>query len=76
MNNINIPESVKRGIECVKKKKLVLIYDAEDREGETDFVIPASFVTSKKSLILEMRQAGLYALLFILLRQKNSVFHS
>ncbi len=46
-SNMHIPESVKRGIEYVKKGKLVLIYDAEDREGETDFVMPASFITSK-----------------------------
>lgn len=59
MNNINIPESVKRGIECVKKGKLVLIYDAEDREGETDLVIPASFVTSKKVAYFRNEAGGL-----------------
>lgn len=48
MSAIDIPDSVKRGIEYVKEGKLVLIYDAEDREGETDFVIPASSVTPKQ----------------------------
>ncbi len=46
--NMNIPESVKKGIEDVKEGKIVLIFDAEDREGETDFVVPASFITAQK----------------------------
>lgn len=44
---MNAPETVERGIEYVKKGKTVLIYDAADREGETDFVMPASAVTPK-----------------------------
>ncbi|KAF5432241.1 3,4-dihydroxy 2-butanone 4-phosphate synthase [Candidatus Methanophagaceae archaeon] len=44
---MNVPETVERGIEYVKKGKIVLIYDAADREGETDFVMPASAVTPK-----------------------------
>ncbi|MEA3487685.1 MAG: 3,4-dihydroxy-2-butanone-4-phosphate synthase [Euryarchaeota archaeon] len=44
---MNVPETVERGIEYVKKGKTVLIYDAADREGETDFVMPASAVTPK-----------------------------
>jgi len=59
MSDINIPESVKRGIEYVKKGKLVLIYDAEDREGETDFVMPASFMTSKKVAHFRNEAGGL-----------------
>ncbi|MHC1600201.1 MAG: 3,4-dihydroxy-2-butanone-4-phosphate synthase [Candidatus Methanospirareceae archaeon] len=59
MNAINIPESVKRGIEYVKEGKLVLIYDAEDREGETDFVIPASYVTPKKVAYYRNEAGGL-----------------
>ncbi len=44
---MKIPESVEQGIEYVKRGKIVLIYDAADREGETDFVMHASAVTPK-----------------------------
>ncbi len=59
MGGINIPESVKRGIEQVKQGKLVLIYDAEDREGETDFVIPASSVTPSEVAYFRNTAGGL-----------------
>ncbi len=59
MGGISIPESVKRGIEQVKQGKLVLIYDAEDREGETDFVIPASSVTPKEVAYFRNTAGGL-----------------
>lgn len=59
MNDSNIPESVKRGIEYVKEGKLVLIYDAEDREGETDFVIPAASVTPKEVAYYRNEAGGL-----------------
>lgn len=59
MNTTNIPESVKRGIEHVKKGKLVLIYDAEDREGETDFVIPAPFATPRQIASFRNEAGGL-----------------
>lgn len=59
MGGINIPESVKRGIEQVKQGKLVLIYDAEDREGETDFVIPASSVTPSEVAYFRNMAGGL-----------------
>jgi 3,4-dihydroxy 2-butanone 4-phosphate synthase len=59
MGDISIPESVKRGIEQVKQGKLVLIYDAEDREGETDFVIPAFSVTPKEVSYFRNTAGGL-----------------
>ncbi|HJH25475.1 MAG TPA: 3,4-dihydroxy-2-butanone-4-phosphate synthase [Methanophagales archaeon] len=59
MSNKDIPESVKKGIEYVKKGKLVLIYDAEDREGETDFVVPASSITSQKVAYFRNEAGGL-----------------
>ena len=59
MNVSNIPESVKRGIEYVKEGKLVLIYDAEDREGETDFVIPAASATPKEVAYYRNEAGGL-----------------
>ena len=59
MGGINIPESVKQGIEQVKQGKLVLIYDAEDREGETDFVIPAFSVTPNEVAYFRNTAGGL-----------------
>ncbi len=59
MNTINIPRSVKRGIESIRKGELVLIYDAEEREGETDFVLPASSVTPKKVAYFRNEAGGL-----------------
>jgi 3,4-dihydroxy 2-butanone 4-phosphate synthase len=59
MNNNNVPESVQRGIDYVKRGKLVLIYDAEDREGETDFVVPASFVTPQQVAYFRNEAGGL-----------------
>ncbi|MGB7531880.1 MAG: 3,4-dihydroxy-2-butanone-4-phosphate synthase [Halobacteriota archaeon] len=59
MSNRDIPESVKKGIEYVKKGKLVLIYDAEDREGETDFVMHASSITSQKVAYFRKEAGGL-----------------
>lgn len=56
---MNIPETVERGIEYVKKGKTVLIYDAADREGETDFVMPASAVTPKDIAYYRTEGGGL-----------------
>lgn len=54
-----IPESVQEGIKAVKKGELVLIYDSEDRERETDFVMPASFMTPKKVACFREEAGGL-----------------
>jgi 3,4-dihydroxy 2-butanone 4-phosphate synthase len=59
MNTSNIPESVERGIESIRKGELVLIYDAEDREGETDFVLPASSVTPRTVAYFRNEAGGL-----------------
>jgi 3,4-dihydroxy 2-butanone 4-phosphate synthase len=59
MRTTNIPESVKRGIEDVKGGKLVLIYDAEDREGETDFAVPALSVTPRTVAYFRNEAGGL-----------------
>jgi 3,4-dihydroxy 2-butanone 4-phosphate synthase len=56
---MNIPTSVKRGIESIQRGELVLLYDAEDREGETDFVLPASFVTPKMVAYFRTEAGGL-----------------
>jgi len=59
MTTIKIPTSVKRGIESIKGGELVLIYDAEDREGETDFVLPASFMSPKSVAYFRTEAGGL-----------------
>ncbi len=42
-----MPQSVLRGIEDFRKGKVVLIYDADDRERETDIAMPAFAVTPR-----------------------------
>jgi len=48
--------SLEKAIEAVKNGKMVLLFDAEDREGETDLVIPAQNTTP--SDIARMRCDG------------------
>ena len=38
-------ENINRALEALRAGKMVLIYDSDSREGETDFVIPAEAVT-------------------------------
>ncbi|MHC1635089.1 MAG: 3,4-dihydroxy-2-butanone-4-phosphate synthase [Candidatus Methanospirareceae archaeon] len=54
-----IPASVREGIERIRKGELVLIYDADDREGETDFAMPASFVTARDVANFRKNAGGL-----------------
>ncbi len=46
--------SIDLAIEAIQRGKMILLFDAEDREGETDLVIPALCV--KPSDIARMRQ--------------------
>jgi 3,4-dihydroxy 2-butanone 4-phosphate synthase len=48
--------SVYKAVESLKKGEMILLFDAEDREGETDLVIPAINVTA--SHIFQMRKDG------------------
>jgi 3,4-dihydroxy 2-butanone 4-phosphate synthase len=59
MSSETVPESVLRGIEAVRAGQLVLIYDAEDREGETDFVLPASAITPQEVAYFRNEAGGL-----------------
>lgn len=45
-----------KAIEDLKKKKFVLVYDADGREEETDFIIASQFVTPKA--VKQMRKDG------------------
>ena len=45
-----------KSLEAIKQGKMILLFDDDDREGETDFVIPALDVTA--SDIVRMRKDG------------------
>jgi len=55
MNNIK-NNSIEKAIESLKNGKMILLFDAAEREGETDFVIPASKITTEH--IYQMRKDG------------------
>jgi len=55
MSNIKT-ESVQQAVNSLQKNEMILLFDAEDREGETDFVIPAMSVTPDH--IYKMRKDG------------------
>lgn len=59
MKTTAMPSSVRKGIESIKRGEFVLLYDAEDREGETDLVLPASFVTPQKVAYFRTQAGGL-----------------
>jgi len=48
--------SLEKAIEAIRHGEMILLFDAEDREGETDLVIPAISVTP--SDIVRMRRDG------------------
>lgn len=49
--------SLEKAIEAVKKGKMILLFDSEDREGETDMVIPA-VCTTPADIALMRRDGG------------------
>lgn len=48
--------SVEKAIEAIRKGKMILLFDSEEREGETDIVIPAHSATPPD--IARMRRDG------------------
>jgi len=48
--------SLDEAIDAIRKGKMILLYDSEDREGETDMVIPALHV--KPADVSRMRRDG------------------
>ena len=46
-------------IDAIKNNKMVLLFDSDDREGETDFVIPAISTTPQDVLIMRKDGGGL-----------------
>jgi len=51
-----VPEVVKAAVESVKDGRMVLIYDADDREGETDLALPA--LATAPADVARMRKDG------------------
>ena len=49
-------KSVQQAVEALQKQEMILLFDSEDREGETDFLIPASNMTP--DYIYQMRKDG------------------
>lgn len=47
---------INRAVEALKNGEMILLFDAEDREGETDFVISADRISPE--LIYQMRKDG------------------
>jgi 3,4-dihydroxy 2-butanone 4-phosphate synthase len=48
--------SLNEALDAIKKGKMILLYDADDREGETDLVIPAVSITPAD--VARMRRDG------------------
>jgi len=51
--------SVAEAIKAVRRGEMVLIYDSEDREGETDMVVPAVSTTPKQVARMRVEAGGL-----------------
>jgi len=52
-------ENVRMAASSVKRGDMVLIYDSDDREGETDIVMPAHAVTPKHIALMRRDAGGL-----------------
>ena len=51
--------SVAEAIKAVRRGEMVLIYDSEDREAETDMVVPAVSTTPKQVARMRVEAGGL-----------------
>jgi 3,4-dihydroxy 2-butanone 4-phosphate synthase len=54
---------LKQAFADIRNGKFVLIHDADDREGETDFILPAEFVTPDHVRIMRQDGGGLLFLM-------------
>ncbi|MDR2544108.1 MAG: 3,4-dihydroxy-2-butanone-4-phosphate synthase [Methanobrevibacter sp.] len=50
---------LKKGIDRVKKGEFILVYDDDEREGETDMIIGAEFVTGSQVATMRQDAGGL-----------------
>lgn len=51
--------SIEKAVEALRKGRMMLLFDAEDREGETDLVIPAQSATPRDIARMRMHGGGL-----------------
>jgi 3,4-dihydroxy 2-butanone 4-phosphate synthase len=51
--------SLDQALEAIKNGKMILLFDSEDREGETDFVIPARNTTPEDVALMRRDGGGL-----------------
>ncbi len=50
---------LEQAIEAIRNGKMILLFDADDREGETDMVIPALFTTPADVSLMRREGGGL-----------------
>ena len=51
--------SLDKALEAIRKGRMILLFDSEDREGETDFVIPAQNTTPADVALMRRDGGGL-----------------
>ena len=51
--------NVEKAIEALKRGKIILVYDSDDREGETDMVVASQFITPEHIRIMRKDAGGL-----------------
>ncbi len=51
--------NVEKAIEALKRGKIVLVYDSDDREGETDMVVASQFITPEHIRTMRKDAGGL-----------------
>ena len=60
---MTVISNIKQALVDIQKGKFVLIHDADDREGETDFILAAEFVTPKHIRMMRKDGGGLLFLM-------------
>lgn len=51
--------NVEKAIEALKKGEIILVYDSDEREGETDMVVASQFITPEHIRIMRKDAGGL-----------------
>jgi len=51
--------NVEKAIEALKRGKIILVYDSDDREGETDMVVASQFITPEHIRTMRKDAGGL-----------------
>ena len=56
--------SVEKALEAVRNGRIILIYDFDDREGESDMTVASQFVTHEKIRTMRKDAGGLLCTIF------------